>query len=106
MPTSASAKCAFLAGLLLTTAAALAENPRGRNPAAAAECAKQFKTSGGLVIILFAAEPMVRNPTDFDIDAFGRVWVAEGVNYRSSFKPWGTNEPAGDCIVTLEDTNG
>ena len=80
-----------------------AQNPHGLGPAAAIECAKQFKPADGLAVTLFAAEPMVRNPTDFDIDARGRVWVAEGVNYRSSFKPWGTNDPAGDRIVILED---
>ena len=55
---------------------------------------------------LFAAEPMVRNPTDIDVDDFGRVWVTEGVNYRSSFKPWGILQPEGDRIVVLEDTDG
>lgn len=49
---------------------------------------------------------MLRNPTDIDIDSRGRVWVCEGVNYRSSFKPWGTLDPAGDRIVILEDTKG
>ena len=48
---------------------------------------------------------MLRNPTDIDIDARGRVWVCEGVNYRSSFKPWGALDPAGDRIVILEDTD-
>jgi len=48
---------------------------------------------------------MVRNPTDMDIDERGRVWVIEGVNYRSSFKPWGILQSAGDRIVILEDTN-
>jgi hypothetical protein len=27
---------------------------------------------------VFAAEPMVVNPADLDIDARGRVWVTEG----------------------------
>src|SRR6185369_3978081 len=54
----------------------------------------------------FASEPMVRNPADMDIDARGRVWITEGVNYRSSFQKWGVLQTAGDRIVILEDTNG
>ncbi|MEO7298245.1 MAG: PVC-type heme-binding CxxCH protein [Verrucomicrobiota bacterium] len=64
------------------------------------------KLAEGLEATVFAAEPMLRNPTDIDIDPRGRVWVCEGVNYRSSFQSWGTLDPAGDRIVILEDTNG
>ncbi|HSU52627.1 MAG TPA: PVC-type heme-binding CxxCH protein [Candidatus Dormibacteraeota bacterium] len=92
--------------LFLGTFVAGAANPLGTGPTAASECANQFKTAEGLQVSLFASEPMVRNPTDFDIDERGRVWVAEGVNYRSSFQRWGTLESAGDRIVILEDTNG
>jgi putative membrane-bound dehydrogenase-like protein len=67
---------------------------------------KDFKVADGLEVSLFACEPMVRNPTDMDIDAQGRVWVCEGVNYRSTFQPWGVLQPAGDRIVVLEDTDG
>lgn len=74
--------------------------------AAAEASLKDFKVADGLDISLFACEPMVRNPTDIDIDAQGRVWVCEGVNYRSSFQPWGVLRPAGDRIVVLEDTDG
>ena len=49
---------------------------------------------------------MVKNPTDMDIDERGRVWITEGVNYRSTFQSWGILDPAGDRIVILEDTNG
>ena len=40
-----------------------------------------------------------------DVDARGRVWITEGVNYRSSFQKWGVLQPEGDRIVILEDTN-
>ena len=40
-----------------------------------------------------------------DIDEGGPIWVMEGVNYHSTFKPWGVLQPAGDRIVILEDTN-
>jgi putative membrane-bound dehydrogenase-like protein len=75
-------------------------------PEAAERSLKDFKVADGLEVTLFASEPMLRNPTDMDVDAQGRVWVTEGVNYRSSFQSWGILEPAGDRIVVLEDTTG
>jgi putative membrane-bound dehydrogenase-like protein len=75
-------------------------------PEAAARSLKEFKVANGLEVTVFASEPMVRNPTDMDIDERGRVWVTEGVNYRSSFQSWGVLQPAGDRIVILEDTDG
>ena len=54
---------------------------------------------------MFASEPMLVNPANMDIDAEGRVWVTEGVNYRL-FKPWGKIQPDGDRIRILEDTDG
>ena len=80
----------------------LAENPSGVGPAAAAQSISRFKVADGLAVSLFASEPMVRNPTDIDVDERGRVWVTEGVNYRSSFQKWGILQPAGDRIITLE----
>lgn len=74
--------------------------------AAAQASLKDLKVADGLSVSLFASEPMLRNPTDMDIDAQGRVWVCEGVNYRSTFQPWGVLRPAGDRIVILEDTDG
>src|SRR5260221_14153154 len=62
----------------------------------------QFKVADGLDVSLFASEPLVRNPTDIDIDERGRVWVTEGVNYRSSFQKWGVLQPEGDRIITLD----
>lgn len=59
----------------------------------------------GLEVQLFAAEPMVRNPANMDVDARGRVWCTEGVNYRT-WQKWGVLQPAGDRIVILEDTDG
>ncbi len=73
---------------------------------AAKESLQNFTVADGLEVSVFAAEPLLRNPTDMDIDERGRVWICEGVNYRSTFQPWGTLDPGGDRIVTLEDTNG
>ena len=55
-----------------------------------------------LEVTLWAKSPMLRNPTNMDTDEAGRIWVAEGVNYRGR---QGTR-PAGDRIVVLEDTDG
>jgi len=60
-----------------------------------------FKTAEGLKATLFAAEPMVQNPTNIEIDPSGRVWATECVNYRGH----GSLRPEGDRVVILEDTN-
>jgi putative membrane-bound dehydrogenase-like protein len=64
-----------------------------------------FTTADGLSASLFAAEPLIQNPTNIDIDHRGRVWAVEAVNYRSTFKPWKILREAGDRVVILEDTN-
>ena len=93
--------------LAVTGAAADAGVPQERSGSAAAkEYLKTMTVADGLEVTLFASEPMVKNPTDIDIDERGRVWVAEGVNYRSSFQKWGVLDPKGDRIVILHDTNG
>ena len=70
------------------------------------ETLKKFTVADGLQVELFAAEPMLINPTSIDIDEKGRVWVCEAVNYRvvKSGKP--LYRPEGDRIVILEDTDG
>ena len=98
--------CLIAVALAVARESAFAARHPGIGPQPASLAVKQFTVADGLQVSLFAAEPMVRNPTDMDIDERGRVWVAEGVNYRSSFKPWGILQPAGDRIVILEDTNG
>jgi putative membrane-bound dehydrogenase-like protein len=55
---------------------------------------------------LFAAEPMVVNPTNMDIDERGRVWVCEGYNYRPKLNPNNPTKSEGDRILILEDTDG
>ena len=55
-----------------------------------------------LEVTLFASEPMVRNPAVIDIDSKGRVWAAEGLNYRR----YRDMVPEGDRIIILEDTDG
>jgi putative membrane-bound dehydrogenase-like protein len=61
-----------------------------------------FQAPDGLEVTLWAASPMLHNPTNIDIDKDGRIWVAEGVRYRSHH----ARQPEGDKIVVLEDKNG
>ena len=51
---------------------------------------------------LVAAEPMILNPTNIDIDPRGRIWAIECLNYRSYME----QRPEGDRVVILEDTDG
>ena len=68
---------------------------------------KKMTTAPGLETTLFAAEPMLVNPADMDVDAQGRVWVTEGANYRRwASPPAGPLRPGGDRIVILQDTKG
>ncbi|WP_080059727.1 PVC-type heme-binding CxxCH protein [Spirosoma aerolatum] len=57
---------------------------------------------------LWAESPMFHNPTNMDIDAKGRVWITEAVNYRKfNNKPEDRlNHPDGERIVILEDKDG
>jgi len=80
--------------------------PHNHGLEAAQESLKSLHAADGVEVTLFAAEPMVKNPTDMDIDERGCVWITEGINYRSTFQSWGILDPAGDRIVVLEDTNG
>lgn len=94
------------AGLIAAAGALAAENPAPRHGLAAArEQLKAMTVADGLEVTLFAAEPMVLNPANMDVDARGRVWITEGVNYRV-WQKWGRLRPAGDRIVILEDTDG
>lgn len=61
----------------------------------------KFTVPEGLEVTLWAQSPMLYNPTNMDIDAKGRIWVAEGVNYRRE----AGRRPEGDRIVVLEDTD-
>src|ERR1051326_4912030 len=61
-----------------------------------------FHVPDGFEVTLWAATPLLRNPTNIDIDRDGRIWVAEGVRYRSHYD----RQPEGDRIVVVEDTDG
>jgi putative membrane-bound dehydrogenase-like protein len=79
---------------------AVAAGPAGRG--VAAEPAAPFQVADGLAIEPFAVEPLLANPADIDVDARGRVWVCEVLNYRGKKE----TRPEGDRILVLEDTDG
>ncbi|WP_153798629.1 PVC-type heme-binding CxxCH protein [Foetidibacter luteolus] len=66
---------------------------------------KGLEIDEGLEVKPFATEPMLKNPTNIDVDERGRVWVTEAYNYRPDINGNPTNEK-GDRIMILEDTNG
>ena len=62
---------------------------------------KDFKLiDQDLEVTLWAESPLFFNPTNMDVDASGRIWVTEGVNYRRSH-----TRKEGDRVVVLEDTD-
>ena len=74
----------------------------------AEETARRLKPAAGLEATLWASEPLLVNPTNIDVDSRGRVWVAEGLNYRltrGGNKRFHRIEEA-DKIKILEDTDG
>ena len=56
----------------------------------------------GFEVTLWATSPLLFNPTNMDFDSQGRLYVAEGVNYRGKKG----RRPEGDRVVVLEDTTG
>jgi glucose/arabinose dehydrogenase len=66
---------------------------------------KGLTAFNGLEIKSMATEPMLRNPTNIDVDERGRIWVTEAYNYRPAINGNPTN-PQGDRIMILEDKNG
>jgi putative membrane-bound dehydrogenase-like protein len=65
------------------------------------ETLKTLRPAPGMDVQLFASEPMITNPSCIDVDAHGRVWVAEIQWYRKAVK-----DPPADKIKVLEDTDG
>jgi len=101
---------AVISCLLLAPVAAPRATLSGQQAAPAPQASTQpvripldlFRLPEGLEITVWASTPMLRNPTNIDIDKDGRIWVAEGVRYRSHH----ARQPEGDKIVVLQDTDG
>ena len=101
----------FLASLTLllgglTPSARLHAQPKKGGPLKPEDALKALKVADGFQVELFAAEPMLINPTSLDVDHKGRVWVAEAVNYRRVNFNRPLIRKEGDRIVVLIDTNG
>lgn len=75
---------------------------RADGPLAPNETIAAMRVMDGLEAKVFAAEPMITNPTNITVDARGRVWVCDVVNYRGNQG----KRPEGDRILVLEDTDG
>ncbi len=60
-----------------------------------------FHVPDGLEVTAWAHSPLFYNPTNMDADAHGRIWIAEGVNYRGKV---GTTP--GDRIMVIADADG
>ena len=85
------------------TPAPAAQAPQPAQPTAPTQVPLElFKVPDGFEVTLWATTPMLRNPTNIDIDRDGRIWVAEGVRYRQHH----ARQPEGDRIVVLQDTDG
>ena len=69
--------------------------------------ADRFTVPDDLEVTVWATTPLFHNPTNFDIDHAGRVWVAEGVNYRlfQDVPQIDLKHPKGDRVVVVEDSD-
>jgi hypothetical protein len=91
-------KLVTILGLLTPPILLAADKTPG--PLPAAKAAKAMILPDSFHATLYAAEPDVVQPISFCIDARGRLWVAEALNY-------GAWQPTGkDRIVILEDKVG
>jgi len=66
----------------------------------------QLDVAEGLQAELFAAEPIMSNPVNIDIDHLGRIWVVEVVNYRRFRNGDSPERKEGDRILIVEDADG
>ena len=64
--------------------------------------AELFTVPEGFEVTVWATSPQISNPTNIDFDERGRMFVAEGMNYRGKKG----RRKEGDRIVILEDTVG
>ncbi|HSH96487.1 MAG TPA: PVC-type heme-binding CxxCH protein [Roseimicrobium sp.] len=97
----------FPVALTFAAASLFAADAPVAKPAAAAAAPTEvpldyFAVPEGMEIKLVAKSPLLSNPTNFDIDKDGRMWIAEGVNYRRSWNP----ASGGDRIIVLQDSDG
>ncbi len=96
-----------LLGLLIAVGVLVGTGTAALAQVSPEESATQVKVAEGLAATLWAAEPLVVNPTTIDIDSKGRVWVTEGLNYRltKARNQEFTRIGESDKIKILEDTD-
>lgn len=87
----------LIASQIFCSFSSLADGPRSADQTVAA-----MNVYGDLNLQVFAAEPMITNPTNITVDERGRVWVCDVVNYRGNQG----KRPEGDRILVLEDEDG
>jgi putative membrane-bound dehydrogenase-like protein len=99
--------CPVAVAILATalTGPDLPAQPKG-GPLSPADALAALQVADGFQVTLFAAEPMLVNPTSIDVDHRGRVWVAEAVNYRRKNFGRPILRQEGDRIVVLVDETG
>jgi putative membrane-bound dehydrogenase-like protein len=99
-----------IAPLLAPCARAQAPSPSAQDAAKtdrSRDITRDFVIEDGLAVTLWAETPQLFNPTAMDVDARGRVWITEAVNYRQwQGRNAGLHRPEGDRVVILEDTDG
>ena len=72
------------------------------------DSSNNFYLPAGWEATLWAESPQFHNPTNMDVDARGRIWITEAVNYRD-FRNKPDNHlhfEQGDRVMILEDTDG
>jgi putative membrane-bound dehydrogenase-like protein len=100
MPLSSSNRIVIVSALLAGAQLSSAQDETQKAPVIVPT--NLFAVPDGMEITVWATTPQIYNPTNIDFDKDGRLWVAEGVNYRGR----ANRRKAGDRIVVLEDKNG
>lgn len=96
----------LIASALILLAGSIASaQPKG-GPLSPEDALATMKAADGFEVSLFAAEPMLINPTSIDVDHKGRVWVCEAVNYRRKNFGRPIIRKEGDRIQVLVDEKG
>ncbi|MFN0195165.1 MAG: PVC-type heme-binding CxxCH protein [Planctomycetaceae bacterium] len=93
----------FLSLAMLVSTASVFADDESRE---AADAVAGLDVAPGLEATLFSSEPDLLSPTNIDIDARGRIWVCEVVNYRRFANAQNEPRKEGDRILILEDVDG
>ena len=100
---------AILILLLVAVSAPIGQAQEPAEPASLGrDLSASFALPEGLEARVWAESPQFFNPTNIDVDARGRIWVTEAVNYRR-FRNGSDDylhHRAGDRVVILEDSTG